>query len=346
MKSVNKITLLSLTVVSLFLIGCKKEEIACDPAKYPELADPITRGKNDGLAFIEKEKATGKAAGEALTREDGLKEGRVILYDKIYAEYLKKGIDETYGSAFNQGSADQVSYKNGQDAGYAKGLAEGKAKAKANGYKTGCHDGKILGQSAIRYPDGDPAYELTCRGAADSLGLYYNSRKSATPTMADQDRCYKNSYNSIVGTDTSKYKREAFEMAKKANTQYQDGYATGQDRNNPENASTVSNASTKGLEDGKAKGQATGLADGKKEAYNRGYNEAYPRGYALGVSDANSVIAGYGVAPTIYVQWYEDYAKNTVYSQYQFKGGSEGLKKGFEKGVAIKCGFTSIPDCE
>ena len=134
------ISAVSILVISaLTLSGCKKEDIgaACDQAKYPELADPIKRGQTDGQTFITSETAAGKAAGEALTRENGLTEGRAKLYDIVYAEFVKKGIDETYGTAYNQGVADQASYSQGQTEGTNKGIADGKAKAFANGKKTG-----------------------------------------------------------------------------------------------------------------------------------------------------------------------------------------------------------------
>lgn len=116
----------------------------------------------------------------------------------MYSEAQTRGINETYPSAYANGSAGVLSYNQGQAAGQAKGSTDGKAQADRDGFKQGCIEGKALGSASV-HNGGDPRFNLTCDTAADILGV---SRRTKNPvvTPQDQDRCYQSAYTSVVGS--------------------------------------------------------------------------------------------------------------------------------------------------
>lgn len=217
-----------------------------DCSLRPEYVSSFATGSEDADAQIAVDVVEARAAGEALTEEDGYADGYASTYDGAYEQGFEPAYNDGRVQGYDDGYADGASalacregeldgYADGSDAGLVDGEEDGLFEGDDAGYDDGYANGTVDGEADycfVEKVDPDPSLPGKC------VLQGYAANYSRGP------------YNT------------AYAEAVAANTTYLDGVSRGE-------------------REGRRVGQADGIADG----YAEGYREGADFGFADGDAD-------------------------------------------------------------
>lgn len=273
------------------------------------LAANYQTGSTEAQERNEHEALSGKAAGDALTYDDGYQKGYKDAYSRGLNDGYNSTYDAAYDSGFNQGYSqglnDSSSCSLGAASGAGLGYIDGRATGESDGYNDGYDDGYASGYDSGYY-DGYDAGANSCSFFAKPseqrkpLPKKLTGPASFSPTPSsdpfdtaeNQQNCYDQGYAATY--DPNSYWK-AYDAAAKMNAPYQNGLSVGSSQGYSDG---TAEGKARGISEGTANGKADGFADGSDVAYNdcytTAYNAAWDVGYYVGYNDSfNGYDAGY-----------------------------------------------------
>jgi len=305
------------------------------------------KGVQDAIAKMNEETALGKAAGEALTRQNGIDQTYRASKERAYASEYENSFNSSYRSGVTDGQSagvrSVVACNDGAFVGQEDGLEEGEVEGVASGYDEGYLDGNVRGQAEGYAPGRQNGIDVCQKNFFLSYPDLVGDIKRNSCRYAYDGVCDEHDQSCLFGTDTSDCYEEfaqnqlkEFAAPKDAifvSTCAQVGYGKTYTRGKYDAAYDLAASKNSEFLNGKIEGERKGRLDGEAQGETDGTNDGYTAGFESGKKEGELV-----AYESCYADAYEDaflFAFESAFVQSYPVGYSDGYEDGFNTTFAV-----------